>query len=164
MPSLLTHASYDEVPYDAGLSPRTHPQLAAVIAQLFGLNPARVDSARVLEIGCGTGANLLPMAYSLPDASFVGIDVSGAHISAAKQSAAALGLTNAAFVQCDVRDFHGNGPFDYIICHGVYSWVPDDVRAAILATCREALAPDGVVSKRLLDASTGLLLPPNEDD
>lgn len=144
VPSITTHASYDDVPYEAGLSPRTHPQTAAVIGQLFGLKPAGVASARVLEIGCGPGNNLLPMAYSLPGASFVGIDLSARHIEAAAESAARLGLRNARFLEADVRDYVPDQAFDYVICHGVFSWVPPETRAAILETCRRALSPQGI--------------------
>lgn len=144
MPSITTHASYDDVPYEAGLSPRTHPQTAAVIGQLFGLKPAGVASARVLEIGCGAGNNLLPMAYSLPNASFVGIDLSARHIAAAAEGANRLALRNARFLQADVRDYVPDQEFDYVICHGVFSWVPPETRSAILETCRRALSPEGI--------------------
>ncbi len=144
VPSIVTHASYDEVPYEAGLSPATHPQNAAVIARLFGLRPADVRHARVLEIGCGAGNNLLPMAYSLPEASFVGVDLAAAHVRAAVDSAERLGLSNTVFLQADIRDFAPDGQFDYIICHGVFSWVPPDARTSILALCRKALSPQGI--------------------
>src|SRR5262249_6262531 len=39
---------------------------------------------------------------------------------------------------------HNTGQFDYIICHGVYSWVPAEVRDKILAICSQNLAPNGI--------------------
>lgn len=144
MPTFATHASYDELPYEAGITPATHPQFAAVIARLFGLRPAPVERARVLEIGCGTGRNLLPMAYSLPGASFVGLDLSEKHITSAIEGTRQLGLSNMSFIQADIRGCALEEEFDYIICHGVYSWVPADAREAILAVCARSLAPHGV--------------------
>ncbi|MEO8540572.1 MAG: class I SAM-dependent methyltransferase [bacterium] len=146
MAPLTTHASYDEVPYDGGVAHNTHPQNAAVIARLFGLTPASVDTARVLEIGCGAGRNLIPMAYALPGSTFFGMDLSPVHISQATAAAEKLGLTNITFQQSDVRDFQPGGQFDYIICHGVFSWVPLEARAAILRICRSHLAPNGIAN------------------
>ena len=144
MPPVLTHASYDEVPYDAGLSSSTHPQTAAVIGRLFGLRTPDVTNARVLEIGCGTGNNLLPMAYSLPAATFVGLDLSGRQIAAAQDAAGRLGVRNTRFLQGDVCEYEPDETFDYIICHGVFSWVPPDARNAILDVCRRSLSERGI--------------------
>lgn len=139
-----THASYDEVPYEGGIANASHPQLSAVIGRLFGMSPASVDSCRVLEIGCGVGQNIVPMAYALPGSSFVGIDLSGNHIDQARRLAERNELSNISFEQIDVREFQPPHEFDYIICHGVYSWVPEDARAAILEICRKFLAPQGI--------------------
>ena len=45
------------------------------------------------------------------------------------------------FTDADVSNY---GKFDYIICHGVYSWVPDVVKDAILKTIKRFLSPNGV--------------------
>ncbi len=139
-----THATYDEVPYEGGIASLTHPQLSAVIGRLFGMTPASVEACRVLEIGCGVGQNLVPIAYSLPGSSFVGIDLSGTHIVQARFAAEKNKLSNLTFEQIDIRSFQPTHDFDYIICHGVYSWVPPDAQAAILELCRRFLAPQGI--------------------
>ena len=145
MPIGPTDASYDEVPYDGGLAEGTHPDRLAVIAGLFGIAAPPVETASVLEIGCGVGSNLLPMAYSLPNASFLGIDPSERQIDMARDRAERLGLSNVRLEVADIRDYESlGGPFDYIICHGVFSWVPEDVRAAILQACRELSTPNGL--------------------
>ncbi|PKN54940.1 MAG: hypothetical protein CVU56_23845 [Deltaproteobacteria bacterium HGW-Deltaproteobacteria-14] len=138
-------ASYDALPYPAFAFWFTHPNQLAVMATLFGLDPARPQRCRVLEIGCAVGGNLLPMAAAAPHSRFVGVDVSGVQIDLARAVADELGLDNVALVHADLREFDpALGPFDYIIAHGVFSWVGDDVRAALLDLCRDRLAPDGV--------------------
>jgi len=140
-----TALSYNEVPYPGSSVTTTHPAQMSALARLFGMRPARPDRCRVLELGCGDGANLVPMAYGLPGSEFVGIDLSVRQVESATELARQLGLTNVRFVAMDIREMGTlAGPFDYIICHGVFSWVPDDVREAILAGCRDLLAPQGL--------------------
>ena len=138
-------SSYDEVPYSSYPYPRTHPDHLHTIAGLFGLKAPPIRSCRVLELGCASGGNLLPMAEALPEASFVGIDLSGAQIESANRAVEAIGVDNVEFRKADILDIgESDATFDYILCHGVYSWVPPNVQAKILAICRERLAPNGV--------------------
>ncbi|MBA4180793.1 MAG: hypothetical protein C0506_09415 [Anaerolinea sp.] len=147
MPLENTQVSYDDVPYPGAALPDTHPSSTAVIAKLFGLDPAPPSSCRVLELGCGTGANLLPMAEMYPGSQFTGIDLSGVQIGMARSRARQLGLTNIRFEEMNILDFPASfGQFDYIICYGVYSWVPKPVRDKILEICGAQLAPMGIAS------------------
>jgi SAM-dependent methyltransferase len=115
------------------------------IATLFGMQPAPVTQCRTLEIGCGNGANLIPMAAALPQSEFVGVDLAQDAIAAACQTVAALGLKNIRFIAGDLRNIDESyGEVDYINAHGVYSWVPDPIRDALLAVCRRRLSPCGV--------------------
>ncbi len=137
--------SYDEVPYSSYPYPRTHPDHLHTIAGLFGLKAPSVTTCRVLELGCASGGNLLPMAEALPEATFVGIDLSGAQIDSAMRAVEATGLDNVQFRKADILDIgEADGTFDYVLCHGVYSWVPPTVQRKILQICRERLAPNGV--------------------
>jgi methyltransferase-like protein/trans-aconitate methyltransferase len=136
---------YDEIPYPGGVFPSTHPEHLATIASLYGMNPVLVDRCRVLELGCSFGANLVPMAYHYPQARFVGIDLSGSSIARGQQSIAALGLSNIELHHLDILDIGPDfGEFDYIISHGVYSWVPDIVRDKMLAIFKANVSPQGV--------------------
>src|SRR5437879_3395618 len=137
--------AYDEVDYPSYVYPQTHPDRLATIATLLGMNPAPVEACRVLEMGCGAGGNLIPMAFDLSGSSFVGIDLAGSAIAQGRELIAALGLKNISLQQLDVMAFPSElGQFDYIIAHGLFSWVPEVVRDRILAICRAHLAAQGV--------------------
>src|SRR5262249_6844556 len=118
----------------------------ATIAAPHGLTPPPVASCRVLDVGCGDGANLLPMAAALPGATFVGCDLSRRAISAAREAVAQLGLANGTLVEGDPRELPGaRRPVGYILAHGLYSWVPVEVRDALLALADERLSANGLV-------------------
>ena len=137
--------AYDEVAYPSYVYPQTHPDRLATIATVLGMNPAPVEACRVLEMGCGAGGNIIPMAFDLSESSFVGIDLAASPIDQGRELIAALGLKNISLQQLDVMAFPSElGQFDYIIAHGLFSWVPEVVRDRILAICRAHLAPQGV--------------------
>ena len=137
--------SYEDVPYPDLCYTQTHPDRLATLATLLGMQPAAIDACRVLELGCASGGNLIPMAYGLPGSQFLGIDFSAAQISAGQKNINALGLSNIELRQADILALPADlGEFDYIIAHGVYSWVPPEVRDQLLAICRESLSADGI--------------------
>jgi SAM-dependent methyltransferase len=137
--------SYDEVPYDSRPLPQTHPGHLAAVATLFGLRPPDPRHCRVLELGCASGGNLIPMALTLPGSTFVGIDQSARQIAEGQRLVTALGLGNVELKHQDILDVGDDfGLFDYIVCHGVYSWVPAPVQDKILTICARNLGPQGV--------------------
>jgi methyltransferase-like protein len=139
------HTSYDEVPYKGYPFSQTHPDLLETVARLLGVGAAPADRCRVLELGCTDGGNLIPMAVSLPGSSFLGIDLSGRQIAAARKIIQALELENIEVRHLDIAHVGGDfGTFDYIICHGVYSWVPAPIQGDILRICARCLSPHGV--------------------
>lgn len=140
-----TRNTYDEILYAGYPFAQAHPDRLATLAALFGMKPARVEECRVLEIGCGDGANLIPMALSLPESKFVGVDLAARPIKEGQAMAGALGLGNITLQQLDILDLSPDfGQFDYVIAHGFYSWVPAAVRDKLMAICKANLAPDGV--------------------
>jgi SAM-dependent methyltransferase len=137
--------AYDDVFYPGHPFDETHPDHLATLASLYGMKPAPVPCCRVLELGCGVGGNLVPMAYQWPDSTFVGIDLSGGSIAHGSRTVAAIGLKNVRLRQFDIMEVGAEfGEFDYIIAHGVYSWVPQVVREKILSIFKTNLAPQGV--------------------
>ena len=135
---------YDAVPYRHGAVSDSHPSRIGSIARLLGISTAPPDHCRVLELGCGEGMNVLPLAERFPKSEFVGVDFSAKQIGVAEIARAACGIGNVRFVCADFREWKPEGAFDYIIAHGVYSWVPLEVRDRLLSLCTEALSPNGV--------------------
>lgn len=137
--------SYDAVAYPGYTHPQTHPDRLGVVGTLFGLEPAPFNRCRVLELACGTGSNLIPMAWGAPQSEFVGIDLAGVPIAQGQQMIQDLGLTNIKLVHGNVAGITDDwGKFDYIIAHGFYSWIPADVQRDTLNVCRRLLAPNGI--------------------
>ena len=136
---------YDLLPYPSMPITHTQPAHLAALATLFGIAAPAVERARVLELGCASGGNIMPLAARFPQAGFTGIDLCARHIDAGRKSAAALALRNVTLHQGDLASLTLSGArFDYLICHGVFSWVPQPAQDAILRICHEALAPDGM--------------------
>ncbi len=134
---------YDQIPYTSYPFAQTHPNRLATLAALHGLPPAPITNCRVLEVGCGDGANLIPMALGLPDSQFVGFDLAAKPVERGQEIISDLGLTNLDLRQADLLEF-ADEPFDYIITHGLYAWVPPVVQDGLLALCQRLLKPQGV--------------------
>jgi SAM-dependent methyltransferase len=104
----------------------------------------------VLELGCGDGGNLLSLAQALPGASFVGIDAAAGAITRGSELARAAGLRNVQLLCLDLEalpegaELGEGGSFDYILSHGVYSWIPPRARVGLLAGVRRHMAVEGV--------------------
>ena len=137
--------SYDQTPYLSGPLQRAHPGRMAANALWRGLAAPDVATARVLEIGCASGGHLLPLAAALPQAKFLGVDLSPAQIAAGETRRQRLGLANVELRAASFEDLgDADGMFDFIICHGVYSWIPEVLRNSLMRMARQRLAPDGV--------------------
>jgi SAM-dependent methyltransferase len=136
---------YDVIAYPSRAFPQTHPDRLATHAKMFGLPTAPIDRCRVLDIGAGEGANLMSLAVACPDARFVGFDLAGSAVRHGQDEIEALGLTNFRLFHGDILDVElPEAPFDYVICHGLYSWIPEPVRDGLMALIKRVLAPSGV--------------------
>jgi methyltransferase-like protein/SAM-dependent methyltransferase len=136
---------YDVVPYESHPFPQSTIEHLEALAFLFGLATPPVKKARVLELGCAAGGNLIPIAARHPDASMVGVDLSSVQIQQGQAVIDQAQLKNIELRALDITRIDASfGQFDYIICHGVYSWVPAPVQDAILRICSQNLAPEGV--------------------
>src|SRR4030095_903008 len=140
-----TQQSYDTFPYQSFSFPQSHPDRLATIGELFGMTPVPIARSRVLELGCASGGNLIPIAATLPDAQFVGIDLSPVQVRQGTADIEALGLSNIRMLAMNIMDLGDEfGTFDYIIAHGVYSWVPNEVQERMLEICARQLSPSGI--------------------
>lgn len=141
----MAEFSYDVLPYSSHAFELTSPESLAVVARLFGLRSPAIDTCRVLELGCASGGNIIPLAELWPQASFVGVDLSARQVEAGQQCIAGLGLANVQLHTLSVMDIQADfGQFDYIIAHGLYSWVDGQTQQHILKICRQNLHPEGV--------------------
>ena len=138
--------SYNRQPYFSNVFPWSAPGYLRAAAHLYGLDTPPVANARILELGCAAGGNCIPVASLYPQAEVVGVDISPAQIAMGRRVIDALGLTNIRLLdQCFSTLPADLGRFDYIIAHGVWSWVPEFAQEALLAVCRRHLKVDGAV-------------------
>ncbi len=139
--------AYDELPYKSCSVDWSAPERLVLASLLHGGRQPPLTGYRVLELGCGDGANLLPLAYYRRRAAFVGIDGAQSQIEVAKTRAAALELANVELIHADFREAANDisGQFDFVIAHGIFSWVPDAVRDALLELCVKFMQPGGLL-------------------
>ncbi|HET6574632.1 MAG TPA: class I SAM-dependent methyltransferase [Fimbriiglobus sp.] len=137
--------TYDEVPYESHPFVQTHPSRLFVVGTLFGMRPTPVQRCRVLELGCAAGGNLIPMADYLPDSEFVGLDLSTRQIKDGQDLVKQFDLKNVTLKHASILDVDESyGQFDYVISHGVFSWVPNKVQEKIFDICNTLLTPNGI--------------------
>lgn len=138
---------YDELAYCCRPIEWTAPERLALCSLLHGGPRPKAGGYRVLELGCANGANLLPLAHDRRDADFTGIDGAATQIQCANENKRVLGLENVAFLHADFREARRvlDGKFDFIIAHGVFSWIPDEARDALLELCSDTLDEDGLL-------------------
>ena len=140
-----TALKYDLLPYQSKPFAQSQPARLGAIAKLFGLDAAPMENARVLELGCASGGNIIPHAVRYPNAQFVGVDLARTQVAAGRARIARLGLSNIEILCQSFTEIDDSlGSFDYIICHGVYSWVPAVVQDAIFQIIRARLSSVGV--------------------
>ncbi|WP_454676714.1 methyltransferase regulatory domain-containing protein [Achromobacter marplatensis] len=141
----LIAQQYDNVPYISNAFPFTSPRHLRATAHLYGVDTPPVENARVLELGCASGGNLFPFALAYPAATVVGVDLAPNQIADGQQLIREMGVKNMQLHAMSLTEITpAFGEFDYIIVHGVFSWVPPDVRQAILRVCKENLSENGM--------------------
>ena len=140
-------SDHDTLPYLSLPIAYTQPSHLAAFAHLAGLKAPAMAEARVLELGCASGGNILPLAARWPRARFVGVDLAPRHIADGHTRIAALGLKNVTLECRDIADLTlpAKG-FDYVICHGVFSWIARDVQEAMLRVISHCLVDYGVAA------------------
>jgi methyltransferase-like protein/ubiquinone/menaquinone biosynthesis C-methylase UbiE len=137
--------SYDDIPYPSLVYSDTHPNKLATLATLFGLHPPSVINCRILELGCGDGTNLIAIAQTLPQAQCYGVDFSERQIQTGQSVIATIGLTNITLKHLNFNELDESlGQFDYIIAHGVYSWINAEGRDNLLRLIQQRLTSHGI--------------------
>ena len=144
-------SAYDGKPYQDQRFPSLDLRRLLGLRQVLGLGmcpPNEDDSGiRVLDLGCASGLHIREQALVYPGAHFQGVDFSHAEISVGQEQVEKQGLRNCELIQHDLRTWSvGDAPYDVILCHGVFSWVPDDVKTAIFQHCAAGLKPNGIAA------------------
>jgi methyltransferase-like protein/2-polyprenyl-3-methyl-5-hydroxy-6-metoxy-1,4-benzoquinol methylase len=141
----VTDQGYDEIPYTGYPFEYNRPENLKSVGTIFGLNPAPLETARVLELGCSDGNNLFRFAETYPKSFTLGVDLSKVEIEHGQATLKALKLKNVELKAMSLTELDESyGKFDYIICHGVFSWVPDFVRDGILEVSKKLLSKNGL--------------------
>jgi len=141
----IAQIDYESLPYNSMPFPQSQPSHLAALASMHACSAPSAETARVLELGCASGGNLIPLAARFPNAVFVGVDLSERHAREGKSLVRDLGLKNITIRQGDIAALDVSGAkYDYIICHGVFSWVPRAVQDAIFRICAESLTDNGI--------------------
>lgn len=143
-----SHGYNVEVPYTYGYYKETSPLWIKWATYLGGRKPPKSEKTRVLELGCGQGFNLCMHAAAFPYTEFLGIDFNPSHIHHAQELARLTGLTNVNFIEGDFVELSKDwrlGEFDYVILHGIWTWIAKPVRDAVVEILRKALLPGGLV-------------------
>jgi trans-aconitate methyltransferase/methyltransferase-like protein len=141
-----TRGDFEALPYPSMPFSYSQPSRLEAIAALFGFHARDASEARVLELGCASGGNIIPLAMRFPKASFLGLDISQKHIDIGRRRLLKLGTGNVELRQADLTDFSPQEKFDYVICHGVFSWVPTPTQDAIFRICRDSLSANGIAA------------------
>ena len=136
---------YDKIPYTSYPFHYAYPSHIRAIATLFGLNPPKLETARVLELGSSSGENSMPFAFNYPKSECVAIDLSKVEIKEGQKRLSTLGIKNLDLKVANILDIDDSwGKFDYIYAHGIYSWVPKIVSEKILDISKNNLSPNGI--------------------
>lgn len=130
-----------ETTFQSFPSPERSIARVCSLAWLLGNQRSSLSGLRVLELGCGSAGMLLSSAEVYPDARFVGLDRDQICIGRATGVQRALNLSNVTLLQGDLFEYRAEDPFDVVIVHGVYSWIPEAEREALLQKIQALLNP-----------------------
>ncbi len=119
------------------------------VATLGAGQPRMLDGHfTYLELGCGFGQSTIANAGAFPNAEFYACDINPAHIEAAVHHAARLGIGNVKFYESSFEDLLAKvelPSFDFIVLHGIYSWVGSTARASIQQIVARKLKTGGLL-------------------
>ena len=100
----MAQTTYEEMPYATFALRLADPNRLAAIARLYGVEVPAPDTASVLEIGCGTGANIIHLAERYPGSRCVGVDISERHIAEGHKIALGSSCSNVELRCGDIRN------------------------------------------------------------
>jgi SAM-dependent methyltransferase len=137
-----------DVPYIRSFIGSLAPALLDHVALISDFTPpARENGFTYCDLGCGQGVTTAVLASTHPGGEFHGIDFMPEHIDHARRFCGEARISNGAFHQVgfDSALKLGLPLFDYIVCHGVYAWVNEQVQRDIVAFVNAQLKPGGLL-------------------
>ena len=149
-------ASWDDgyvtdVGYTDHFHRETTPAWLAMAALLLGYRPPDLAKPfRYADLGCGNGLTALIVAATTPQAGVWAFDFNPAHIEAGRTMAAAAGLTNirfeeASFAQIAAMPDDALPPFDFVVAHGVLTWLSPENTKLLIGLIGQLLRPGGLL-------------------
>ncbi|HEX4172114.1 MAG TPA: class I SAM-dependent methyltransferase [Acetobacteraceae bacterium] len=139
-----------DVVYTTNFYREITPAWLATTSLLLGHRaPDLAKPFRYADLGCGNGFTTLIAAAACPHAEVWGFDFNPAHIEFANRLAAASGLTNVRFLESSFAALDtapdGTLPeFDFMVSHGVLSWISPENRRHLIGVVGRRLKPGGL--------------------
>ena len=145
MSNYSSSKAYDDVPYNSRAYLSSQASQLWALGKLYNIDAADYHDCRVLELGCASGGNILTAAAAYPNASFVGIDYSSVQIDMGNQLISESGISNVKLMCMSIEEIDADlGEFDYIIAHGLLSWLPEHLHTKVFEICQQHLSANGL--------------------
>jgi SAM-dependent methyltransferase len=150
------HGYVTDTVYTSHFHRETTPVWLATAALLLGQQPPDLNQPfRYADLGCGNGLTALTIAATCPHAEVWGFDFNPAHIEFATGLATRAGLRNVHFVEASFSDLSvppglpsagSDFPtaFDFMVTHGVLSWISPENQRHLIDTIGRRLRPGGL--------------------
>ena len=136
------------VPYTHGYYRVLSPTMIATAMELAGFDPPDLDQPlNYCELGMGFGVSLVAHAACFPRMHFYGNDFNPEHVRYARTLAADARLPNLTLLEDGFDELLARElpPMDFIVMHGIWSWISPRLRQVIVAFIERRLRPGGVV-------------------
>lgn len=137
-----------EIDYTHHICREQGPAWLSLAALWSGASAPRLDREfTLLELGCGHGGNAVLAAAQFPHAHFLANDFMPSHVENARHLRDAAGITNLTILPDSFADLAARDDLpscDFIVAHGILSWVSAENQAHILTIVRRLLKPGGL--------------------
>lgn len=137
-----------DVPYPTFVHRQAMPVWLSTLVNFQGLKSPNITKPyRYLELGCAMGIHLHLTAAANPRGHFVGIDFNAQQLLVAKEGLEVTEIDNIEFIQASFETFLSLEiePFDFIVTHGVWSWISKDNQEIMVNIINKLLKPNGVL-------------------
>jgi len=139
-----------DVEYTAHYYKELDPDFLNICAVMAGVTPIETSEPfSYCELGCGHGLTVLTLATRYPNGTFYAVDYNPSHIAQARAIAKEIGLENIQFFEKSFQEMVEDDSLlpevDFMVFHGVYTWVNDENRANIVTLCQRHVISGGLV-------------------